>query len=1331
MRKLRYIFLAAILALTSCHNEEINIPDHMTANPGDQKVAITFPVSFPTDGTSTRAMGNKPDLKNIYVVVFGGSGYFNEWVPAEVGTEYATANEVVYKLKVKLSMSDSRLRLHIIANSPVGEPPITGISVNDTEDIVMSKIRSKIDGTNNDAYWQKIILPYGIQAETEITNGVEQYKYDDNHNLIPTVETIKQFTEHHNPIPLVRNFARICLINGTSDVTIDRFCLAYAPTEGPVAPILPNSYQSDVWGAPVTGNSEYKENFFINYQNYSLAEMGEAPFNYGGYSPGDQTFGTYPTSLENMTKWSAPTSTDTVFLYVYERTRPRSGQKATRVIIHAQKAGEDAKYYPLDILDKNDGEPAALLRNFTYILNLTEIAAGTGETTIEKAADATAANVSADPKTQDLNEVSDGTASIAVSYIDTTIIRAGTYSVMYRFLPQISTGVESNNPSTTPTGVTMKFGYNDGNGFKEGVNSANGNAFASDPTIETNSNGSAKLYVRNGNGWAVATTAQINNTSIEKWGRINYTTVGMAGNAFTESYTKVIRVIGIKGNGTQIYRDVQVNLTPKKDMTVECLDKYIEEKAGADETVRIYIPNDLTKSMFPIEFKIQPAAGTLTPRDGDNLPVSSGKSIIPDQETRSAYFFIKTLTRQQYESLPTVQVEGKTLKYFDCLFKSSKATSATTVYVSSEYFNQDDDDFANYTKRYFRNLTFVPESVSIGANVQFSFTMDPVHTGSAVWNDATNIGANNKVLPRTVTISMNGIEPQRDANNQIADEGLVRVSNGVYRYTLKNLNDTHPTLNLVASTTSDNYSITLTTSEITPNPDLYEVASASGEIVKSKITDIHFEDAAGHTITNVLALAGQPVYFCFTYGGTQVPVTFKLNGLEPNNDSHVSGSDTYTYTPTSGGAQKVALKTTTASMDAVSVTDFAVSSDSYNQPTPKTYTLERFLYSFTGGFTNASGSAAVKSVKTKAGEDVYFTLTYESDPVPVTFSLAGLEPASDQTGLEVNGSVYTFTPSGNSKTQIIHFKTTDTNTTCVLSNLAPANNSYVTPDPNEFSLQRKNGYFSVTSTGTYGWSSSNVNPDSNQYYAYQSDNYHVGSSVATMKVTVVGYTEFTVYIRSYGETSYYNYDYDYTVARKIGAGALNSWSYNSAYNDDGTKAYTTSTSGTSIGNYTAVTFTTTDGLTDDETPHTFYIQYGKDGRTDSGDDRGYVLIPKEYNYMPVESVTFNLTNANAVSSNNVTISYSNCDWNNNAVRMGNDTGAATISVPDGYKLISVSLTFTQNAKDLIPSTGSFSRNGNNGEWTPTVDTNTVTLTNTSYGNRPRVSSFTVEYIRTN
>lgn len=962
MRKIQYIFLAAALALTACHRDELPVPAPNAKSSDDAKVAISFPVAIPVDGLSTKAMADEPQVENIYVAVFGGSGYFNEWVRAEVvGTEMAEYNYrdyedsddhdyKIYKLAVRLSMSDSRLRLHVIANCPVGDPPITGVSAEDTEDIVMSKIRSKIGDENNDAYWQKIILPYGIQAETEIKNGVEQYKIDSLTNeRIPTVQTIEQFTKHHNPIPLVRNFARIRLVMDPklTDVQIDKFCLAYAPEEGPVAPILSGMYYSDVWGEPVTGESDYKETFFINYQKYpltsedeSVTKIGDAPFNYVGYTPGDLKFGTYPSSLEKMTPWSKDT-----YLYVYERSKPRTGQKATRVIIHAQKNGEEPKYYPLDIVDATDGGPAALMRNFTYTLTLTEIAAGTGQETIEDAADATAANVSADPKTVDLNEVSDGTAMIATSYIDTTAIKAGTYSVMYRFVPVVANKTESNNPSTTPTGVTLKFGYNDGNGFVEGANSANGNAFASNPTIETNTDGSAKLYVRNGNGWSVATAAQISNTNIEKWGRINYTTVGTDGSAFDKAYTKVIRVIGIKGNGTQIYRDVQVNLIPRKDMVVKCLDKYVADTIGASETVRIYIPDDLTRSMFPVEFKLQPEAGSLTPREGDNLPVQSGKSIVPGKETQSAYFFVKTLTRQQYEALPTeeVVVDGKTLKYkyFDCKFKSSKANSATTVYVSSEYFNEKSDDFENYTGRLFTDLTF-SHSVTSGADVNFSFTMDAAHNGrEAVFNEGTS---NQRVLPQYVTVTLTGLQPAANGD-QLIDTRLTRITNGVYKYALDGLSDTRPTLHLTASPSAERYSVTLSTSEITPNPDLYTPASIEGEIVKSNITGIHFENASGETITDVLAVKNEPVYFCFTYGGAQVPVTFKLNGLAPN-DTHVSGSGTYTYTPTASGAQKILMKTTT-DLTNVSVTDFTVSSDSYTQPSPNTFTLGRYNYSLT------------------------------------------------------------------------------------------------------------------------------------------------------------------------------------------------------------------------------------------------------------------------------------------------------------------------------------------------------------------------------------------------
>ena len=96
MKKILYIFLAAVLALTSCNIVE---PEEKSALKRDEaaKVTITFPISIPTDGLSTKAMANLPDVKNIYVAVFGSSGYFSEWVPAEPVTELATENEHIYK----------------------------------------------------------------------------------------------------------------------------------------------------------------------------------------------------------------------------------------------------------------------------------------------------------------------------------------------------------------------------------------------------------------------------------------------------------------------------------------------------------------------------------------------------------------------------------------------------------------------------------------------------------------------------------------------------------------------------------------------------------------------------------------------------------------------------------------------------------------------------------------------------------------------------------------------------------------------------------------------------------------------------------------------------------------------------------------------------------------------------------------------------------------------------------------------------------------------------------------------------------------------------------
>ncbi|MBQ6578973.1 MAG: BACON domain-containing protein, partial [Bacteroidales bacterium] len=129
------------------------------------------------------------------------------------------------------------------------------------------------------------------------------------------------------------------------------------------------------------------------------------------------------------------------------------------------------------------------------------------------------------------------------------------------------------------------------------------------------------------------------------------------------------------------------------------------------------------------------------------------------------------------------------------------------------------------------------------------------------------------------------------------------------------------------------------------------------------------------------------------------------------------------------------------------------------------------------------------------------------------------------------------------------------------------------------------------------------------YSIYESNsNYHTGNGIATMTITLSGYTEFSFYIRSYAEGSY-----DYVIVNKLDEAGVTTWNSGSTYSQQTVKAHTRGNqqAGTALDDYTLVTFDSTDGL--DGGTHTIVIQYGKDGYLDSNNDRGYVLISNGYN----------------------------------------------------------------------------------------------------------------------
>ena len=141
--------------------------------------------------------------------------------------------------------------------------------------------------------------------------------------------------------------------------------------------------------------------------------------------------------------------------------------------------------------------------------------------------------------------------------------------------------------------------------------------------------------------------------------------------------------------------------------------------------------------------------------------------------------------------------------------------------------------------------------------------------------------------------------------------------------------------------------------------------------------------------------------------------------------------------------------------------------------------------------------------------------------------------------------------------------------------------------------------YSINLNVQWRLSTSISNPDSLLYDGvYESyTNKGVINSADICIITIEGYKNFTLYVRSYGESCC-----DYVVVSNLDC-TLNSGTTSGT----NVKATTNgkSTSDTSINGYTKVEFTNIDSDL-----HTIQVMYRKDNSKDSGNDRGYLLIPK-------------------------------------------------------------------------------------------------------------------------
>lgn len=404
------------LAAFSCTKEEDPkdlVPERPAVDYEGQEITVHFGVEMPEPQTKT--LGENPNITSLHVAVFGSSGYLKEYKLATPVDGYVSAEGEANKkgYSVQLSITSSRVRVHLIANGPDSLPF-------DYESVVMSKLTCT---GGEDAYWQRIILDHGIYADTEADG---YYDTPPTLTLDPDFDLDTDGVTHKMAlIPLIRNYAKLTVVAlpvAESNFSITSFCVVNVPDKGSIAP-----YNS------ATGD------FMMNYDRYPTLDSLSAV--YPGNLPSESTIVKTSPSESDFTNLRNGVVAAGGAVYMYERPVPVSDP--TVLIVYGTYTDPDTGtqypgYYKIDLMDGGNYLP--ILRNFRYQINIQKVNRK-GKSTVSGAINgAGSADISADISTATQTGISDGSSSISVSSTEMTLPIGGTYTLGVTFVPDVSTG---------------------------------------------------------------------------------------------------------------------------------------------------------------------------------------------------------------------------------------------------------------------------------------------------------------------------------------------------------------------------------------------------------------------------------------------------------------------------------------------------------------------------------------------------------------------------------------------------------------------------------------------------------------------------------------------------------------------------------------------------------------------------------------------------------------------------------------------------------------------------------------------------------------------------
>lgn len=653
MRKAWTICLAfvALFSAWACMRELQPVPEVMD-EPFPEGEPVTVSFSLPMQDAATKALGENGTLNSLHIAVFGSSGYLKEYVKAVdegPGTVISYTdpygntrdNVPVRNFSVTLTLSEKARILHFIGNGPATLPF-------DADTTILSTLMSE---SGQEGFWQmKRVNSIGALKE----NG--HYIKDADGHYIADAAIVDSLTL----VPLIRNWAKISIISDPgSGFTPKSFAVVNVPDKGTYAPMY-----------RMQGTLGQDSLVFVeHYDTLSFATLERK--GYPASLPGDAHFvPTIPSvqDFKDCTGGVVAYSDGLGAGYLYERPIPSGDLEPTFVIAYGTFA-EDGKdyFYRIDLADKDGYYP--IYRNFWYRIDIQKIES-VGHLTPDAAAKSSGgANVSSDVVTSHLGDISDGVARLVVQPWMTQSFpsRQENNQVLHaKFFDDLA----SANPVMADDAVTI-----------EALDMEDD---PSNPVITSCSIGPASTGEGSENGWRTITFS----TTEPDEQKIRTQILRVTAHYYQANVPKTL------------YRDVEITLLPRQEMEVYCAKETVKRGIGQEQTLYISLPDGLLESMFPLNFIIEAENLSLMPKVGTNLPVIAGMSISDDGERKGekSFYFAWTLSWDEYQAVTPVQSplnDELYFRVFHCDFVTTRAVSATTIWVANEFFHKAKASFTN------------------------------------------------------------------------------------------------------------------------------------------------------------------------------------------------------------------------------------------------------------------------------------------------------------------------------------------------------------------------------------------------------------------------------------------------------------------------------------------------------------------------------------------------------------------------------------------------------------------------------------------------------------